>query len=170
MDTINFALEEIEEQLLAEFTRVRNTISDNRFEKIDTGIKVALESVVDELKINLEGTGDSVDLQIQSKHHENLFVRMIAVKHLLQTSVPIAYLQEAHDDITDSRRKLESRVLTNRNSGTIRSEEKKENTGFFGSIRGLFNREPNQQEENRNPISITAREANEANEATGCAR
>lgn len=164
LDTINLALEEIEEQLLAEFTRVRNTISEHRFEKIDTGIKVALESVVDELKVDLEGTGDRVDLQLQTEHHENLFVRMIVLKHLLQTNVPTAYLQEAHDDIADSRRKLEGRVLANRTTDTDQTEEESENTGFFGSIRGLFNREPNQQAEHRNRISITAREADEAQE------
>ena len=72
LDTINLAFEEIEEQLLAEFSRVRNTISAHRIEKIDTGVQVALESVVNELKADLESTGDLVDLQLQTERHENL--------------------------------------------------------------------------------------------------
>jgi len=165
LDTINQALEEIEEQLLAEFHRVRNTISEHRFEKIDTGIKVALESVVDDLQGRLEGTAEHQELQLQTEHHENLFVRMVVLKQLLQANISTAYLQEAHDDLEDSRRTLENRVLTNRTLAPPSQldpdlESRDEQTGFFGSLRGLFNRKPGNNEADRNHIRVTEREAN----------
>ena len=80
LETIDNALQEVEEQLLLEFHRIRNSLSDSPFEPIDKGIKISLWEVVEVLREMLENSGDKVDLQLQTERHEIIFARLAVLR------------------------------------------------------------------------------------------
>ena len=167
LDTVDASLQEVEEQLLAEFSRIRNTISEARFEPIDVGIQTSLSSVVQELWHMLEHSGDKNDLQLQSEQQEALFARASVIKQLLKTKIPTAYLHEVHKDVKSSRKILESKVVEKRQIQKEQTpkEDPKDSpakkSGFFGSIKGMFSRNQSEQESLRNRIKVTDQEAKE---------
>ena len=87
LNIIDNSLQEVEEQLLQEFSRIRNSLSEARFEPIDAGIKNALGEVVLGLRSKLEHSGDKNNLQLQTEQHEVLFTRMSVIKQLDRKSV-----------------------------------------------------------------------------------
>ncbi|MFT4854273.1 MAG: hypothetical protein ACI96P_001409 [Candidatus Azotimanducaceae bacterium] len=103
IDTVNDSLAEIEEQMLAEFSRIRNTVSEHRFGAMDTGIKNALLEVLAILHHDLEHSGDNTNLALLSTQQENLFTRMVIIRQLLNARIPTAFLHEAHENVETSR-------------------------------------------------------------------
>jgi prephenate dehydratase len=67
LDTIDKALQEVEEQLLQEFERILNSLSDARFAPIDLGVKNAVSGVVVELYDLLDKSGDRKNLQLMTE-------------------------------------------------------------------------------------------------------
>lgn len=162
LETIDNSLQEVEEQLLEEFSRIRNSLSETRFEPIDTGIKNALAGVVSELRSQLEHSGDKNNLQLQTEQHEVLFSRIAVIRQLLNAKIPTAYLQEAHQDVATSRKQLERKVVANRSSDESNiSQEPVKQGGFFNSIKNIFSAEKSEQETKRNRIKITEQEQKE---------
>jgi hypothetical protein len=141
IDTVAASVEEIEEQMLAEFSRIRNTVSEHRFSSMDTGIRNALLEVLDSLRHDLEHSGDVTNLQLLSVRHENLFNRMVIVRQLLNARIPTAFLHDAHDDIETARQRLDNRASAIRPNAPIRiTEDKPSETkgGFMQSLKGMF--------------------------------
>ncbi len=140
LDTINESLQEVEEQLLQEFDRIRNTLSDARYLAIDPGIKNALAGVVAELREQLEQTGDRQNLQLMTEQHEILFARMTVLRQLLNAKVPTAFLHEAHQEVVSNRRKLEADVTSHRKETAASDEDDSEGerSGFVSRIKGMF--------------------------------
>ncbi len=163
LDTIDKSLQEVEEQLLQEFDRIRNTISDARFEAIDLGIKTALSSVVDELKDRLEKTGDASNLQLMTEQHEVLLARMAVLRQLLNAKVPTAFLHEAHNEVVSNRKKLEAKVETQRRKVEIRPDSEAEaeagKSGLVNKLKGMFGGGNQSDSANsRNTIRVTEAE------------
>ncbi len=163
LDKIDASLEEVEEQLLKEFDRVRNTVSADRYAQIDPGIRNALEEVIDVLKVELEHSGEGQALSLITERHEVLYSRIAVLKHLVISPIRTAYLEEAHEGIDKRRQQLETRVIAQRNkqdpSITRQTEERK--GGLVGSLRGLFDHKPSDQHLARNAIKVTATEEKE---------
>ncbi len=160
LDTIDSALQEVEEQLLQEFNRIRNTLSDARFEPVDPGVKASLVDVLNDLKHKLEHSGDKTNLQLLTERHENLFARLTVVRQLLDAKVPTAYLHEVHDDVKTRRRKLEAKVVAKRQNIKI-DEPTEKKSGFLGSLKGMFGAKKSESELARNRIRVTEQEEKE---------
>lgn len=158
LDTIDESLQEVEEQLLQEFDRIRNKLSDARFEAIDQGIKNALDSVVADLKGRLEQTGDRQNLQLMTERHEILFARLSVLKQLLNAKVPTAFLHEAHQEVISNRRKLEAKVTAKRQQNVEEPETGKPGFGFVSRLKGIFSNNQTEKELNRNRIKVTTEE------------
>lgn len=161
LDTINDSLQEVEEQLLQEFDRIRNTLSDARYLAIDPGIKNALAGVVAELRESLEQTGDRQNLQLMTEQHEILFARMTVLRQLLNAKVPTAFLHEAHQEVVSNRRKLEADVTSHRRKIAAREEDgsAQDKSGFVNRLKGMFG--GSKETENavsRNKIRVTEAE------------
>jgi len=159
LDIIDNSLQEVEEQLLQEFSRIRNSLSETRFEPIDTGIKNALGEVVSGLRSKLEHSGDKNDLQLQTERHEVLFSRISVIRQLLNAKIPTAYLQEIHQDVATSRKQLERKVVASRSTeASSITEEPSKQGGFFNSLKNMFATDKSEQETKRNRIKITEQE------------
>ncbi|HIG40580.1 MAG: hypothetical protein ABGY96_27465 [bacterium] len=143
LETIDSALEEVEQQLLQEFDRIRNTLSDSRFEPIDRGIKVALWDVVEELRHMLENSGDKVNLELQTRQHETVFARLIVLRQLLNSRIPTAFLHEAHQELETARKKVERELAVQRGETSVtevadEAQNRIEKPGFFNFFKKLF--------------------------------
>lgn len=166
LDTINDSLQEVEEQLLQEFDRIRNTLSDARYLAIDPGIKNALGSVVAELRDRLEQTGDRQNLQLMTEQHEILFARMTVLRQLLNAKVPTAFLHEAHQEVVSNRRKLEAEVTSQRKArANVDNEATEEKSGgFVNRLKGMFsgsNETANAVSRNRIQVTEAEQKAHE---------
>jgi len=160
LDIVDTSLQEIEEQLLDEFKRIRNSLSDAPFETIDKGIQSSLSDVIQELLHMLENSGDKTNLQLQTERHETLFARASVIKQLLKAKIPTAYLHEIHKEVKTFRKKLEIKVVEKREQKTP-AENTPKNTGLLGSIKNLFSGNKSKQETLRNRIKVTDQEAKE---------
>lgn len=160
LDTIDEGLQEVEEQLLQEFDRIRNTLSDSQLESIDPGVKNALGGVVDEMRQRLDQSGDRQNLQLMTEQHEILHSRIVVLRQLLNAKVPTAFLHEAHSEVKSSRKELESRVIQRRHE-TEEDDGPVEKGGLFGKIKGLFSggAPKTEKETARNRIDVTEEEA-----------
>lgn len=162
METIDQSLQEVEEQLLQEFDRIRNTLSDARFEAIDTGIKTALASVVLDLQARLDRTGDSSNLQLMTEQHEVLLARMAVLRQLLDSKVPTAFLHEAHQEVISNRRRLEAKVAKQRDSQQSTHEEPAADEtgkgGLMSKLKGMFSAGESETKSSNNKIKVTAEE------------
>ncbi|MBL4679402.1 MAG: hypothetical protein JKY88_01615 [Pseudomonadales bacterium] len=160
LDIVDASLQEIEEQLLDEFKRIRNSLSDAPFETIDKGIQSSLSDVIQELLRMLENSGDKTNLQLQTERHETLFARASVIKQLLKAKIPTAYLHEIHKEVKTFRKKLEIKVVAKREQKT-EAENTPKNAGLLDSIKNLFSRNKSKQETLRNRIKVTDQEAKE---------
>lgn len=160
LDTIDNSLQEVEEQLLQEFDRIRNTLSDARFEAIDPGIKTALGSVVADLRGRLEQTGDRENLQLMTERHEILFARMGVLRQLLNAKIPTAFLHEAHQEVKSNRKKLEAEVEAQRRkeTATESAPTPEAKSGFVSRLKGMFKGNETEKAVKRNRIQVTAEE------------
>ena len=163
LDTIDDSLQEVEEQLLQEFDRIQNTLSDARFQPIDPGVKNALASVVADLKRRLEQTGDRSNLQLMTEKHEILLARMAVLRQLLDAKVPTAFMHEAHREVTSNRRKLEAEVTAQRDRDesltNADDNPESEKRGFMGRLKGMFSgTKQTEKAVSRNRIQITEEE------------
>lgn len=160
LDKIDASLEEVEEQLLSEYNRIRNTVSADRYATIDTGVRNALSEVTDHLHHELAHSGDTTNLQLVSERHEVLYTRIAVLRQLLATKVPTAFLEEAHDGVETRRRRLETRVMNQRRKldpkVTRQGEERK--SGLLSNLRGMFDSKPSEQQLERNTIKVTQAE------------
>jgi hypothetical protein len=159
LDTIDKSLQEVEEQLLDEFSRIRNALSDAPFAPIDIGIRNALGGVVTELYGQLDQSGDRVNLQMMSEVHEVLLARIVVLRRLIDSKVPTAYLHEAHTEVSANRRQLEAKVVSRRSREEDSEDAPEKGAGLFGKIKGLFSGESKTEKEvSRNRIRVTEQE------------
>jgi hypothetical protein len=146
LDTIEASLAELEEQLLDEFNRVRNTVSENRFSAMDSGIQNALGELLDILKGELENSGKGTDLQLISRRHEELVTRMVIIRQLLKARIPSAYLQERQQGVASVRRDkfVPPAASTSRQSTKTAIQQGSETSqgGLLQSLLGLFGKKP----------------------------
>ena len=176
IETIDTSLAEIEEQMLAEFSRIRNTVSEHRFGAMDTGIKNALLEVLNLLHHDLEHSGDAANLQLLSTHQENLFTRMVIIRQLLNARIPTAFLHDAHDNIEISRQRMGKRATTVQQNTAAdititnidfdndldkvpNKDSDKGERGLMHLIKSLFQRKPEDADFKRKRLYITEREA-----------
>ncbi|MEX2366196.1 MAG: hypothetical protein WD601_06290 [Pseudohongiellaceae bacterium] len=114
LDKIDESLEEVEEQLLGEFTRIRKNPGDGDQARLEPGITSALRELVGELKRELEHSGDRQNLQLLSERHEVLYARLGVLDQLLTSKIPLDFLRQAHDGLTLRRTRLEERAIVQR--------------------------------------------------------
>ncbi len=154
LDRLENAVREVEEQLLAEFDRIRKTLSGEAYSTIDPGVKTALDSIVMGLWHDLEHSGDRNNLTLRTERHENLSTRMIVLKKLLDARIPTAFLAEAEEQFARTRRSVavESTPKSDVPKSRVTAEEKK---GLFDSFRGMFGNKSESGTANR--IKVTER-------------
>ncbi len=140
LDKLEAALQEVEEQLLAEFNRIRKTLSAEPFSTIDPGIRNALDQVVRELWHELEHSGDRDNLSLRTERHDDLAARMIVLKKLLDARIPTAYLSEVEAEMQRSRTAVSgvSGRTTRTRKAEITVRDERDDKGILGSIRGMF--------------------------------
>jgi len=159
LDTIDKSLQEVEEQLLEEFNRIRNSLSDAPYAPINTGVKNALSGVVTELYDQLDQSGDRVNLQMMTEAHEILLARMVVLRRLINSKVPTAYLHEAHTEVVTNRRQLEAKVVSLRSRQDDHVDPPEKSGGLFGKLKGLFSGGSKTDAElSRNRIRVTEQE------------
>ena len=163
LETIDSALEEVEQQLIHEFDRIRNTLSDSRFEPIDRGVKVALWDVVEELRHMLENSGDKVNFELQTRKHEIVFARLIVLRQLLNSRIPTAFLHEAHNELEIARKKLEKEEADQRDKSSVtaaidEARNKKESHGFFDFFKKMFSTRHSKKAKSSRAFTITTEE------------
>jgi hypothetical protein len=163
LDTIDSFLQEVEEQLLQEFERIRNTLSDSRYEPIDLGVRNALAEVTRDLYDRLDHSGDSQNMSLMTERHEVLLSRIVVIRRLLDAKVPTAFLHEAHTEVVTNRKQLEAKVNAKRQSAeTPKTELAEEKRGFMGKLKGFFSDTGKTENEvSRNRIKITEQEIQE---------
>lgn len=155
LDKIDASLEEVEEQLLSEFKRLRDTLLPGAAGELDPGMSNALQEVTDLLLTELANSGDRTNLHLVTDRHEVLFARISVLHQLLRTRVPLDVLEKVNDGVKDRRRRLEARVMLQR----------KQDGKDGGSVRGLFDHKPSQQRIARNRIEVTQQEEKSINTA-----
>lgn len=160
LDKIDASLEEVEEQLLTEFHRIRDASPNpNRDVEVDPGVRNALSEITDYLHTELENSGAGT-LSLVTQRHEVLYSRIAVLRHLLHTQVRVSHLMEANEGVAIRRKQLEGRVLAERQkqdpSATRQSEARK--SGLSNSPQGMFNHRPTDQQVNRNVLGVTSRE------------
>lgn len=142
------ALEEVESQLLAEFERIRKTLSAEAYSPIDPGVKTALNEVVIHLWQELEHSGDESNLTLRTEHHEAVADRIIVIKKLLDARIPTAYLQEAEDQLGSAQRTHDPATKTPTEKQTqkpkIIIDEKK---GLLESIRDFLGKKTSEPQD-----------------------
>jgi hypothetical protein len=140
LDTISDSIQEIEDQLLAEFDKIRNSESTEPYGTIDRGVRNALDELVGQLWHDLEHSGDVNNLSLRTERHEEMSVRLIVLKKLLDAKIPTALLHENHQTAAKAKtavRRQSSRSTTADaapESATSDSEQK----GLLGSIKSIF--------------------------------
>tara|TARA_B110000093_G_scaffold146429_1_gene158641 strand:+ start:1380 stop:2474 length:1095 start_codon:yes stop_codon:yes gene_type:complete len=139
LDDTNNSLQEAEEQLLQEFSRIRNSLPETRYEPIDAGIKIALGEIVLGLHAKLELSANKNNLQRQTDQLEVLFTRISVIQQLLEAKISTAYLQEVHQDVASSRKQLERKVVARRSSEESNALDEPTKQGrFFKSLKNIF--------------------------------
>ncbi|XOV88248.1 MAG: hypothetical protein ACFHX7_25380 [Pseudomonadota bacterium] len=156
LDQIDASLAEVEEQLLDEFARIRDTADPDSENAIDAGIRTALTDVVEDLYNRLEHSGDVHNLQLLSERHEILYARIAVLRQLLKTKVPLVCLESAHEGIRARRRTLELRVIQQRSKSAPRQGTgTSQNTIEVGHA---FHQGPTPQAQARNRLQVTPEE------------
>lgn len=159
LNMIDSSLQEVEEQLLDEFDRIRNSLSDSPFAPIDTGVKNALGGIVTELYAQLDQSGDRQNLQLMTELHEVLLARIVVLRRLIDSKVPTAYLHEAHTEVSTNRRQLEAKVVSLRSRDEDVPAAPEKSGGLFGKLKGLFSGDSQTEKEvSRNRIRVTEQE------------
>jgi len=159
LNTIDKSLQEVEEQLLNEFNRIRNSLSDAPFAPIDTEVRNALSEVVTVLFDQLDQSGDRVNLQLMTEVHEILLARIVVLRRLIDSKVPTAYLYEAHTEVATNQRQLEDKVVSLRSRQDDKVDSPEKSGGLFGKLKSLFSGDSKTDEElSRNPIRVTEQE------------
>ena len=142
LDKLEGALSEVEDQLLAEFERIRKTLSGEAYSPIDAGVKNALNDVVMDLWHQLEHSGDRKNLTLRTERHETLSVRMIVLKKLLDAKIPTAFLAEAQEEIESARHSVEKKSIpASRNAEPI-AETIEDEIGLLEKIMQFFRGKP----------------------------
>ena len=159
LDIVDSSLQEVEEQLLQEFDRIRNSLSDSRYEPIDSGVKNALTEVINDLTARLDHSGDRQNLSLMTERHEILLARIVVVRQLLNSKVPTAFLHEAHSEVVSNRKTLESKVQAKRQSEEPEQQAEHQKLGFMSKLKGFFGSENKTEKEvSRNRIRVTEQE------------
>ena len=156
LDDTNNSLQEAEEQLLQEFSRIRNSLPETRHEPIDAGIKIALGEIVLGLHAKLELSANKNNLQRQTDQLEVLFTRISVIQQLLEAKIPTAYLQEVHQDVASSRKQLERKVVARRSPEESNALDEPTKQGrFFKSLKNIFSAaKPDGQQQELEDIEV----------------
>ncbi|MEX2488092.1 MAG: hypothetical protein WD356_01035 [Pseudomonadales bacterium] len=157
LDNIDATLEEIEEQLLSALDRFRHKYADSDYCTLDLESKETLQHAIDELDHNLEHSGDEKRLELRTERHEVIHARIVTVRHILNSEIPVACLHQAHRELEDSRDRLENRVLARRKKlePHVTMTERRQQSD---SLKELFNRDVGERELDRNQYLVTEQE------------
>jgi len=156
LDKIDTSLEEVEEQLLTEFNRLRADNHTGKL-KLDVAVLDTLLEATDNLNQDLEHSGSEKRLELRTERHEVLQARLRVVRQLLGSDIHASQLHEAHESIENSRRRLEKRVVARRK----KLEEQDEEPSYGSLFKRLFNRQADRREADRNRIAVTEEEEHE---------
>ncbi len=162
LETIDQALEEVEEQLLADLRGVRKEGSEDTYIEVDAGTRAALAEVNDSLRHQLDHSGDTVNLSLQTDQHENLYARMKVVGNLLHRTIPATFLDIAHQEAKQARLKLEKKVTAKRKEDKQEKREAPKADKPKGLLGKLFKKPA--AEKARNTSNVTAEEEAEFEE------
>ena len=150
LDDTNNSLQEAEEQLLQEFSRILNSLPETRHEPIDAGIKIALGEIVLGLHAKLELSANKNNLQRQTDQLEVLFTRISVIQQLLEAKIPTAYLQEVHQDVASSKKQHERKMVARRSSEESNALDEPSKQGrFFKSLKNIFSAAKSNGEQQR---------------------
>ena len=152
LDKLESALQEVEEQLLAEFERIRKSLSGEPYSSLDSDVQNALNEIVTGLWQELENIGDRNHLTLRTERQEKISFRMIVVKKLLDAKIPTAYLADAQEEIEESLREAETRSSEDVAQTEVTIEEP---IGFLETIMQFFRGKPAADGATRSGINIT---------------
>lgn len=156
LDSVDDALTDVEEQLLAEFSRLGALDPPKPNSRINPELKSVLEDTMAQLCGDL---GRADHLVSQSEETENLFVRIFVSGNLLEQQVPTDFIEISQSKVEKSRIQLEKLVSAARES---KAGEADAQPGFFKKVFGT----KNTQEGELNPLKITPEEEKQFEENT----
>lgn len=107
LDRIEEDLVGVEEELLAEFSRIRKMEWPEPYSKIDPFLKNKLEKTIQGLRHDLDHSGDAKHLTLRTDRHEQLYSRIYVTIYLLDKPVPTAFIDMCHQEVLQSRREHE---------------------------------------------------------------
>lgn len=97
-------LQRIDEKLAAAeiavlevFTEIRYRDSRERYATIDQPLQESLGKTLDELRHNLDHSGEGGELELTTERHELLRNRIVILNHLLPGQLPVAYIEEVNE-------------------------------------------------------------------------
>ena len=137
LDKIENQLEDVEDQLLSEFERIRKTLTGEQYSPIHAGLKNTLDEIVMGLWHDLEQISHEGELTLRTEQQENISIRMIVIKKLLDAKIPTAFLTEAQEQIEKSR--MEASPGDEDVQAEVTVEE---HVGFLETIKRFFRGKP----------------------------
>lgn len=145
LDKIESTLKEVEDQLLSEFERIRKTLSGEPYSSIGPDVKKTLDENVMGLWQDLEHSGRADEITLRTEQHEDLSLRIIVLKKLLDAKIPTAFLAETKEEIEKSR--VKATPGENLAPEEVTAEE---HTGFIETIKQFFRGKPAPDDVSRN--------------------
>lgn len=116
------SLIQLEELLGFELDKLRNQIKDQIYVSINEKRHIRLMKHYKKLQFQLDYSGNRSQLELMTDIHELLRTRLAIIKVLLGASqIGSAYLEVSHQDIINSRNRLEKRVVARRKKLAIGS-------------------------------------------------
>lgn len=146
---IEDGLTHVEDKLVEEFARIRNTLSAYRYNTIDESAKGPLAAMLERMTRELEHSGSIEQLTLTTERHEALRSRMVTLRQLMDGRLPTAYLEEAHEVFESKRRAAEEtaeRSGTTASQAPAGSDSDEGNSGLIGSLKRVFARGEQQDE------------------------
>lgn len=159
LETIGESIHEIERQLLAEFDRIRSTESTEAYSTIDRGVRNALDELVRQLWHDLEHSGDVNNLSLRTDRHEDMSVRLIVLKKLLDAKIPTALLHDNHQKAAKTQATSSPQTARTKKPVTDPDADG-DRKGLLGSIKGMFG--GNKEEPRAHPASTPSATSNHA--------
>ena len=131
LDVIENSLEELEQRLLGEFSRQAAAAAHSV--QIDPVTRQVIAKIENELRHELEHSGDNSNLRLQTGQHEDLRRRLSVVRRLLKANIPIAFIRSVHTGVEIESPSTELGILVKRIGKAAEREEYTVGKATFGS-------------------------------------
>lgn len=152
------SLVQLEEMLGFELDKLRNQVKDQIYVAINEKRHARLLKHYKKLQFLLDYSGNRSQLELMTDIHEQLRTRLATLKILLQAKqIGSAYLEVSHQDIVNSRSRLEKRVVVRRKklAASSSTSQRSRTTDQISS------RHKSSKEKSLNRLNVTSAEAAE---------